>query len=225
LVYVEKPIGVGAAVEEFGKGGPIYFFGTVGLRVEPGEPGSGVVFRLAVELGSLPLAFHKAIEETVRTTLGQGLYGWEVTDIVVTLSRTRYLSPLSTAGDFRKLTPLVLMGALARAGTAVHEPVDSFELDIPAEALSPVLVLLGEARARLREPELDGESCRLRGELPAARLADVERALPRLTKGEGVFAARPSGYQPTCGPPPTRERRDGNPLDRDEYLLRVLKHL
>jgi ribosomal protection tetracycline resistance protein len=225
LVYVEKPIGHGAAVEEFGKGGPIYFFGTVGLRVEPGEPDSGVVFRLAVELGALPLAFHKAIEETVRATLAQGLYGWEVTDIVVTLSQTGYFSPLSTAGDFRKLTPLVLMGALVRAGTVVHEPVESFELDIPVGALSAVLVSLGAARARLREPELVGESYRLRGELPAGRVPDVERALPRLTGGEAAFATRPSGFQPVSGPPPTRERSDGNPLDRDEYVLRVLRHL
>lgn len=82
LVYVEKPVGAGSAVEEMAG----YFFGTVGLRVEPGEPDSGVVFGLGVELGSLPLSFHKAIEETVRATLRQGLYGWEVTDIVVTLS-------------------------------------------------------------------------------------------------------------------------------------------
>jgi ribosomal protection tetracycline resistance protein len=138
---------------------------------------------------------------------------------------TGFFSPLSTAGDFRKLTPLVLMSALAQAGTAVHEPVQSFELDIPLVALGPVLVLPAEARARLREPELAGESCRLRGEPPTARMPDVERALPGLTQGESVFAARPCGCQPIGGPPPTRERRDGNPLDRDEYLLRVLKHL
>jgi hypothetical protein len=42
---------------------------------------------------------------------------------------------------------------------------------------------------------------------------------------EAAFAARPSGFQPVTGPPPTRERSDSNPLNRDEYLLRVLKHL
>ncbi|HEY4458745.1 MAG TPA: translation factor GTPase family protein [Pseudonocardiaceae bacterium] len=225
LVYREKPTGSGSAVEEFGKGGPEYFYGTVGLRVEPGEPDSGVVFRLAVELGALPLAFHKAIQEAARATLAQGLYGWEVTDVVVTVIQTGYFSPLSTAGDFRNLTPLVMMNALAKAGTVVHEPVDAFELDIPASALSTVLVLLGEARARLREPELDGETYRLRGELPSGRVPDVERALPGLTGGEAAFATRPSGFQPVSGPPPIRERSDSNPLNRDEYLLRVLKHL
>ena len=39
-----------------------------------------MTFRLEIELGSLPLAFFKAVEETVRETLHQGLYGWQVTD-------------------------------------------------------------------------------------------------------------------------------------------------
>jgi hypothetical protein len=63
------------------------------------EPDSGVVSRPSVELGSLPHAFHKAIEETVRSTLQQGLYGWEVLDILVTLTHTGYASPVSVAGD------------------------------------------------------------------------------------------------------------------------------
>jgi ribosomal protection tetracycline resistance protein len=225
LVYREKLVGPGSAVEEFGRGGPEYFYGTVGLRLEPGEPDSGVVFRLAVELGALPLAFHKAIQETARATLAQGLYGWEVTDVVVTVIQTGYFNPISTAADFRNLTPLVVMNALAKAGTVVHEPVDAFELDVPVAALGPVLVLFGEARARLREPELDGESYRLCGELPSGRVPEVRRALPGLTGGEAAFATRPSGFQPVSGPPPTRKRGDGNPLNRDEYLLRVLRHL
>ena len=88
--------------------------------------GSGVAFRLEVELGSMPYAFFVAVEETVRETLGQGLHGWPVTDCVVTMTHSGYWprqshahatfdkSMSSTAGDFRLLTPLVLMQALER---------------------------------------------------------------------------------------------------------------
>ena len=55
------------------------FYATVGFKVERGELNSGITYTLGVELGSLPLAFHKAIEDTVFQTLKQGLYGWEVT--------------------------------------------------------------------------------------------------------------------------------------------------
>ena len=99
------------------------FYATIGFKVERGELNSGITYNLGVELGSLPLAFHKAIEDTVFQTLKQGLYGWEVTDIIVTLTHTGYASPVTTASDFRNLTPLVLMDALKQAETCVYEPV------------------------------------------------------------------------------------------------------
>ena len=40
----------------------------------------GIEYHLEVELGGLPRAFHTAIEETVRQTLHQGLFGWEILD-------------------------------------------------------------------------------------------------------------------------------------------------
>jgi len=51
------------------------------------------------------------MDEYVRHTLQEGLEGWQVTDCKVTLTQCGYASPSSTAADFRKLTPLVLMNA------------------------------------------------------------------------------------------------------------------
>ena len=56
----------------------------------------------------------------------------------------------STAGDFRHLTPLVVMAALARAGTEVHEPLHRFRLEVPADALGPVTAVLGRLGRRPR---------------------------------------------------------------------------
>ena len=75
----------------------------------------------------MPLAFFRAVEDTVRETLQQGLHGWEVTDCTITMTHSGYLgkqslghqrfnkSMSSTGEDFRKLTPLVLMSALQQA--------------------------------------------------------------------------------------------------------------
>ena len=112
-ICAERPIGTGAAVEILGER-PNPFHATVGLRVERDALGSGVTFRLEVELGSMPLAFFRAVEDTVRETLRQGLCGWQVLDCAVTMTHSGYSAPSSTAGDFRLLTPLVLMSALRR---------------------------------------------------------------------------------------------------------------
>ncbi|MCR6486415.1 TetM/TetW/TetO/TetS family tetracycline resistance ribosomal protection protein [Amycolatopsis sp. OK19-0408] len=219
-LYVEKPVGRGEALEELDPEQRLYFFATVGLRVEPGQ---GVSFGLSVELGSLPLAFHKAIEETVHATLEQGLYGWEVLDVAVTLTHTAFFSPLSAAGDFRKMTPLVLMAALQEAGTRVHEPVHRFELEIPASAVSAVLLKLADLRGIPGEPVVGPASCTLHGTIPAAHVHEFEQALPALGQGEAVFFSEFDDYRPYPGPPPTRPRTGDNPLDRKEYLAQVAR--
>ncbi len=141
---IERPAGTGRAVE-FNKKDPNPFLATVGLCVDPAPPGSGVRFRLEVELGSMPYAFFKAVEDTVRETLGQGLHGWQVTDCTVTMTHSGYSprqshahqgfdkSMSSTGYDFRGLTPLVLIEALRRAGTLVHEPMHRFRVEVPAD--------------------------------------------------------------------------------------------
>jgi ribosomal protection tetracycline resistance protein len=209
----------------------------VGLRVAPGAPGSGITFGLAVELGSMPYAFFKAVEETVPRTLEQGLYGWRVADVAVTMTHSGYYarqshahgtfdkSMSSTAGDFRNLTPLVLMAALRRAGTRVHEPIHALRLEIPADTLAAVLPELGRLRGVPLATTTRGPLCVVDGEIPAARVHDLQQRLPALTRGEGMLESGFDRYAPVSGPPPVRERTDNNPLDRKEYLLRVTSRL
>lgn len=113
---IERPLGSGAAVE-FIKKGLNPFLATVGLRVDPAPVGSGMEFRLEVELGAMPFAFFKAVEDTVKETLAQGIHGWQVADCTVTMTHSGYWprqshahqgfdkSMSSTGADFRGLTP------------------------------------------------------------------------------------------------------------------------
>ncbi|WP_415953878.1 GTP-binding protein [Streptomyces sp. KLOTTS4A1] len=230
-ICVERPLGVGHGYEK-----DLHpFLGTVGLRVEPAAPGSGVSFGLEVELGSMPYAFFKAVEETVYETLGQGLLGWRVPDCRVTMTHCGYWprqshahavfdkSMSSTARDFRQLTPLVLMDALREAGTRVEEPVHRVRFDLPADALSPVLALLGQLRAVPGSPVVRGAACTVEAEVPAAGLHRLGQLLPGLTSGEGLAESRFAGYRPVTGTPPARPRTDHNPLNRKEYLLAVTR--
>ncbi|MED0997960.1 TetM/TetW/TetO/TetS family tetracycline resistance ribosomal protection protein [Bacillus mobilis] len=222
VVCIEKPIGVGNSVEVMGeKANP--FYATIGFKLERGELNSGITYNLGVELGSLPLAFHKAIEDTVFQTLKQGVYGWEVTDIIVTLTHTGYASPVTTASDFRNLTPLVLMDALKQAGTCVYEPVNEFELTVPEQAISTAMYKLAAISATFSEPKLYNDSYQLTGSLPVAKTENFKRMLHSFTEGEGIFTMKPSGYKKLNAPFPTRKRVDYNPLNRKDYLLHVLR--
>ncbi|CAM5615255.1 MULTISPECIES: translation factor GTPase family protein [Streptomyces] len=232
---VERPVGPGAAVE-FDKKDGNPFLATVGLRVDPAPPGSGVDFRLEVELGSMPYAFFKAVEDTVRETLGQGLYGWQVPDCVITMTHSGYSprqshahqgfdkSMSSTGYDFRGLTPLVLMEALRRAGTRVHEPVHRFRLETPADTLAALLPALAGQRAVPHTTRSQGAVCVLEGTVPAAQVHGLEQRLPGLTRGEGELETAFDHYAPAPpGTVPRRPRTDLNPLNRKEYLLNLTR--
>jgi ribosomal protection tetracycline resistance protein len=231
-ICIERPIGIGEAVERL-RGDSNPFLAGVGLRIEPGPAGAGVTFALEVELGSMPIAFFRAVEDTLRETLRQGLYGWEVPDCAVTMTHSGYFprqshahqgfskSMSSTGADFRGLTPLVVMSALREAGTTVHEPIHRFRLDAPAEVIGPLLPALARLRAVAGLPDVRGSSCTIEGDIAAAHVHELRQQLPALTKGEGVLECAFDRYEPVTGPIPTRARSDNNPLNREEYLLRV----
>ena len=235
-ICIERPNATGAAFEIGDQNGNP-FLATIGLRIEPAAIGSGVSYGIEIEPGSLPLAFQTAIEETVGTALQQGLHGWQVTDCTVTLYRSGYWprqsrmhakfdkSMSSTAGDFRNLTPLVLMTALRQAGTTVLEPMHRFRFELPADLLGTVLTALGKLGAVPQTPAVSGTAYVLDGFIPAARVHELELQLPALTRGEGVLETAFDHYEQVHGPVPDRARTDHNPLDRKEYLLHVQRRV
>ncbi|MCX4903114.1 translation factor GTPase family protein [Streptomyces sp. NBC_00878] len=236
-ICVERPVGSGAAVEFNGKD-PNPFLATVGLRVDPAPVGSGVGFRLEVELGAMPYAFFKAVEDTVREALDQGVHGWRVTDCTVTMTHSGYSprqshahqgfdkSMSSTGADFRGLTPLVLMDALRQAGTQVYEPMHRFRVEAPADSLGALLPVLARLRAVPRSTETRDTSCVLEGTIPAAQVHGLEQQLPGVTSGEGELESAFDHYAPVArGTVPERPRTDHNPLNRKEYLLNVTRRI
>jgi len=218
VMCLEKPVSAGAAVERMGEPqNP--FYATVGFRVEPGTDGSGLQYRLEVELGSLPLAFQKAIKDTVYEVLQEGLYGWSVTDIVVTLTHTGYASPVSTAKDFRSLTPLVLMKALNEAGTDVYEPVNKLQFIVPEFSLSKVLSSLAALEGAFEEPRFVNGIVHINGTIPVRTSDQLKAEVHALTSGEGLLTIRPGGHVRVRGMIPVNARKQINPLRRGEYML------
>jgi ribosomal protection tetracycline resistance protein len=239
-ICIERPTRSGEAVEILrAESNP--FLATIGLRIDPAPTGSGVEFRLQVDGRTVPLFVYKTVEsftqhmrQYVRTTLREGLSGWQVTDCVVTMIDCTYSvpdgppsrrGPLSTAADFRKLTPIVVMRALEAAGTVVCEPTLRVSLEIPTVTIGAVMPELGRLGAAVETPSLQGKLSTIEMVLPAARAHDLQRRLPGLTSGEGVLESSFAGYQPVSGEQPARSRTTANPLNLAEYLMHLARRV
>jgi ribosomal protection tetracycline resistance protein len=217
-IYIERPIRTGEAIEILhAETNP--FQATIGLRIEPAPADTGVDFRMDIDPRTAPLyvyktfdGFSERMDQYVRQALREGLFGWEVTDCVVTMTKCTYAIPdgppsrqgRSTAADFRKLTPLVLEQALERAGTIVCEPIVHLGVEVPTSAIGSVIAALSRLGAAVETPSLQRDLALIETVLPAARAQDFQRELPGLTGGEGVLDSSFAGYQPVSGEAPVR---------------------
>jgi ribosomal protection tetracycline resistance protein len=228
-VHLERIRGTGAAhaiVSE--KTTP--YLATLGFRVEPAPVGAGLVCDLEVERGSMPPAFFTATWEGVRNGLWQGLSGWAIPDVRVTLTHTGYYprqshmhqkfnkNMSSVGADFRNLAPVLIHEALRLAGTVVCEPVETFRLEVPASALPAVSVTVARLSGLITGTTPAGDAVALSGTLPTRSVQPLLAQLPELTSGEGVFTAEVTHYTPVAGPPPVRVRIGPDPLDKEEWF-------
>ncbi|HET9344696.1 MAG TPA: translation factor GTPase family protein [Candidatus Limnocylindrales bacterium] len=204
------------------------FTATLGLRVEPAAPGSGVSFATDVDVRLVPLylyktteAFASQMEAYVREAFEEGLCGWQVTDCRVTMWDCGYMSPASGVQDFRRLTHLVLLMALERAGTWVCEPLANLSLELPSASAQGVIAALGRLGGRVRGQFSNAGMSFVDAVLPVARVRSLQHQLVGLTGGEGVLETRFGGYQPVGGTPPRRPRTEPSPLNRDEWLAHL----
>jgi ribosomal protection tetracycline resistance protein len=242
IVCIERPASLGEAGEVIrakkhtnitGRSSPLStnpFVATLGLRIEPAPPGSGITFRTDVEVRLVPLylfhtveTFATQMETYVREALTEGLAGWQVTDCRVTMTDCGYTSPVTTASDFRRLTQLVLMTALERAGTWVCEPLADLRLEVPSSTAPGVVAALGRLGGRVRGQFSANGLSTVDAVLPLARVRSLQHQLPGLAMGEGSLEQRFGGYQQIGGDPPRRPRTTPSPLDRDAWLASLAK--
>jgi ribosomal protection tetracycline resistance protein len=218
-LYIERPLSTGEAVEVLhAETNP--YLATIGFRIDPVPAGSGLAFRMEIDHAGVPLYIYKrhelfadAMARYVSDALDVGPFGWRVTDCVVALTQCVYSvpdgppsrrGPLSTAADFRKLTPLVLAQALEDAGTVVCEPFVEATIEAPFRSASRVLSALSRLRAATTTVTQTGDLSTMTSKLPVAELSTLQRQLPGLTAGEGVLDTRFAGYEAVTGPAPTR---------------------
>jgi ribosomal protection tetracycline resistance protein len=222
-IYIERPIRAGEAVELLHADTNPYL-ATVGLRIDPAPEGFGIEFRLQVDPRTTPLYVYKTLDgfaermdQYIREALHEGLFGWDVSDCVVTMTKCTYSvpdgppsrrGPLSTAADFRKLTPLVVRQALERAGTVVCEPMARVRVELPADAIGAMTAALARLGAAVETPSLRRQLATIDAELSATQAHELQRRLPGLTRGEGVLDSSFAGYRPVSGEQPARHRRE-----------------
>ncbi len=217
VIYRETPTKPGIGFEAYTMPKPCW--AVVKFEIKPGPRGSGLSYRADVPNNKLFYRYQTHIETSLRESLKQGLYGWEVTDLEVSLvdgeHHTIHTHPL----DFFVATPMALMNGLTNTGSTLLEPMILARITAPEDALSRVIGDVLAMRGAFDSPVISGATFTLEARLPVASSMDYGVTLAA-TGGRSVLTTRFDGYQPCPLELGAQTRRRGvNPLDRERWIL------
>jgi len=188
--------------------------------IEPGELNSGVVYESIVSKNDVHNKYQNEIARTIPKALEQGILGWEVTDVKITLIKGEDHNVHSRPGDFNLATPMGIMKGLLAGGTHLLEPVLNYHIKTNEEYLGKLSSELIARRATLNSPTFINELVELSGTIPVATSLDLSIKLNTICSGKMRLRTTFFGYQ-TCpeGEGKTREYKGVNPLDEAQWIL------
>ena len=194
IVYKET---IAKTVEGVGHFEPLRHYAEVHLLMEPGEPGSGLVFEADCSEDMLDKNWQRLILTHLEEKRFRGiLTGSEITDMKITLIAGRAHQKHTEGGDFRQATYRAVRQGLCEAGCVLLEPYYAFRLEVPSENLGRAMADLDRMQGEFSAPEQDGSMALLTGTAPVSTMRNYQRDVISYTKGRGRLTLSLSGYEP-----------------------------
>ena len=194
VIYKET---IAAPMEGVGHFEPLRHYAEVHLLLEPGEPGSGLVFDTKCSVDTLAKNWQRLILTHLRERRHRGvLTGSEITDMKITLIGGRAHEKHTEGGDFRQATYRAVRQGLMMAPCVLLEPVYNFRMYLPSGKVGRAQTDLAKMGVTSVKLDFDGDTAIMTGSAPVAVFGDYAETLASYTKGEGRVAYEMGGYQP-----------------------------
>jgi len=176
---------------------PLRHYAEVHLILEPGKPGSGLVFDSKCSEDLLEKNWQRLIlthlEE--KTHLGV-LTGTPITDIKISLVAGRAHKKHTEGGDFRQATYRAVRQGLMQADSIILEPWYSFTLTVPTNSLGRAMTDIQNMGGKFTPPENREDQSILKGYAPVVGLCNYSAEVRSFTHGHGILECMPAGYEP-----------------------------
>ena len=194
IIYKET---IARAVEGVGHFEPLRHYAEVHLLLEPGLPGSGLVFENRCRADVLAVNWQRLIMTHLEEKRHRGvLTGAEITDMKISLLTGRAHLKHTEGGDFRQATYRAVRQGLMMTESVLLEPFYSFRMEIPQESLGRALTDLQQMGANFTQPDLEEGRSVITGSAPVSRIANYAEQLAAYTRGEGQITCTLKGYEP-----------------------------
>lgn len=190
------------------------------FEIEPTVRGSGISYESKVGVNDIHQKYQNEIANTIRKALEQGIKGWEVTDIKITLIEGEDHVVHSNPGDFILATPMGIMNGLQNSNTQLLEPMLKFEIKAHESILGSVNSDLLKMRAEIETPVFEDENFILKGKVPVSTSMDYSIRLNSLSSGKAKYIVNFGGYREcTDKEGQIRPFKGVSPLDESLWIL------
>lgn len=188
-------------VEGVGHFEPLRHYAEVHLLLEPGEPGSGMIYDADCSEDVLAKNWQRLVLTHLAERTHRGvLVGAPITDIKITVVAGKAHNKHTEGGDFRQATYRAVRQGLMQARSSLLEPYYAFRLDIPGDMVGRAMTDMERMHGKINPPEIHGEQAVLTGCVPVSTVRGYPKDVVSYTQGLGSMFCEPAGYGPCHNP-------------------------
>ena len=191
--YLAKPVDVDYTHKK--QSGGTGQFGRVKVKVNPGERGSGFVFKDEIKGGNIPKEYIPAIEKGFRETAESGsLIGFPIIDFEVLLYDGAYHDVDSSALAFEIAGRGAMREVAQKAGIKLLEPIMKVEVVTPDDYLGDVIGDMNSRRGQIQGTDTRGNAQAVEAMVPLANMFGYVNQLRSFTQGRANYSMFFSHY-------------------------------
>jgi elongation factor G len=173
-------------------------YGHVVLRLEPLEPGAGIVIEDGIVGGAIPKEYVRPAEAGIRESLASGvLAGYPIVDVKATLYDGSFHDVDSSEMAFKIAGSMAVRDGVVKGSPVLLEPIMVIEVVAPEEYTGDVIGNLSANRGMIdgMEMRVDGLQT-VKAKVPLAEMFGYATRLRSMTQGRGIFTMEFSHYAP-----------------------------
>lgn len=171
-------------------------FGHVELEIEPGEPGTGLIFESKIVGGNIPREFINPVLDGIAESMTSGpVAGFPIEDIKVTLVDGSYHDVDSSEIAFKIAGSMGFKEGTRKASPFLMEPIMELEVVVPEQYLGDVMGDLNSHRGEIQGINPRSDAQVIKAFVPLSETFGYATRLRSLTQGRALFTMQFSKYQ------------------------------
>ncbi|MBI2503947.1 MAG: elongation factor G [Candidatus Latescibacteria bacterium] len=171
-------------------------YGHVEIEMEPGEPGTGLVFESKLVGGSIPREYVNPVRQGIQEAMLNGpVAGYPIEDVKVSLLDGSYHEVDSSEMAFKVAGSMAFKAGALKAKPFLMEPIMELEVVVPEQYLGDVIGDLNSHRGDVSGINPRSDAQVISALIPLSETFGYATRLRSLTQGRAVFTLQFSKYR------------------------------